>query len=128
MRRRLELQTSCYEDTTSRFNLFLTRFTGFCNWLWEMHDQMVELCETVPHKTSQETIAAHKTKVEVRGGGKVGKCVFEGTTYYPDGFVIVRFSDKDIIVKVVFRGRQCVRINHKFDESRKYFFILMYNF
>ena len=80
MKRRLELQTSCYEDTTSRFNSFLTRFTGFCNWLWEMHDQMVELCETVPHKTSQETIAAHKTKVEVREKFIENVC-FEGTTY-----------------------------------------------
>ena len=41
---------------------------------------MVELCETVPHKTSQETIAAHKTKVEVREKFIENVC-FEGTTY-----------------------------------------------
>ena len=63
--RRLKHQTDQYEDSSSKFNSFLTRFTGFCNWLSEIHDQLLELCESVPHMASPETIALHTAKLEV---------------------------------------------------------------
>ena len=63
--RRLKHQTDQYEDSSSKFISFLTRFTGFCNWLSEIHDQLLELCESVPHMASPETIALHTAKLEV---------------------------------------------------------------
>ena len=87
-----------YEDSSGRFNSFLTRFTGFCNWLCEIHDQLVELCETIPHRASQETITTHKNKLEVRGRGEMKKESFFMKMFFSQEFhneVVARKSEFD---------------------------------
>ena len=62
-----QLQLQKQEEAASRFDSFLTSFTSLLNWMSEFHSTLVdELCVQIPHKASEDTVARHKARLEVR--------------------------------------------------------------
>ena len=63
---RLTARLTEFEESSSQFNQFITRFTGLCDWLYEFHGQLQdELCVAIPHKASTDTISHLKARLQV---------------------------------------------------------------
>ena len=63
----LSLRIKDWEVEADKFDSYLTRLTGFANWLNEFHSALYdEVCIRIPSKASNETVARHKAKLEVR--------------------------------------------------------------
>ena len=67
LRDALQLQLQRQEEAASKFESYLTSLASLLNWMSEFHSTLVdELCVQIPHKASEDTVARHRAKLEVR--------------------------------------------------------------
>lgn len=66
LRKNIETHSKDVGISAEKFHRFITRLTGFVNWLDEFHGRLYdEVCIRLPAKASDELVSRHKNQLEV---------------------------------------------------------------